>query len=109
MATRRDDGPDGGVGTIDRTVPRNETKRPRRHKVILYNDDVSMPWNVVTVLMKVFGMDRERATDVMEQAHTKGKSICGIYQLDVAQTKVEEAATVSRVLGEAIRFDHEPD
>ncbi|MBD3646073.1 MAG: ATP-dependent Clp protease adaptor ClpS, partial [Pseudomonadales bacterium] len=39
------------------------------------------------VLQIFFGMDREKATQVMLAVHTTGKATCGIFTRDIAETK----------------------
>jgi ATP-dependent Clp protease adaptor protein ClpS len=51
---------------------------------------------VVEVLQKFFGMDRERATQVMLKVHREGRGVCGLYPHDVAATKVEQVSSFSR-------------
>lgn len=101
---------DGGGGTdlLDRKQTKTATKRPRMYKVLLLNDDVSDPDNVVTVLRRVFAMDLGRATHVMMEAHTKGSALCATYTFEVAETKVAEARTASAQLDEDIAFAAEP-
>ncbi len=63
-------------------------KKPPLYKVILLNDDFTPMDFVVDILMDFFGMDSEKATNVMMQIHLKGLGVCGIYSKDVAETKV---------------------
>ena len=44
-------------------------------KVILWNDDVHSMDYVVLVLMRCLGMDLEKATQVMLEAHHNGQSV----------------------------------
>ena len=62
-------------------------KKPPLYKVVLLNDDYTPMEFVVEVLQVFFGMDREKATQVMLAVHTIGKASCGIYPRDVAETK----------------------
>ncbi len=104
--TDRRDG--GGTGLLDRKDARTRAKRPRMYKVLLLNDDVSDPDNVVTVLRRVFAMDLGKATHVMMEAHTKGSALCATYTYEVAETKVVEARAASDELDEDIKFVTEP-
>lgn len=52
-------------------------KRPARFRVLLLNDDYTPMDFVVDVLMKFFGMNEEKATQVMLLVHTQGKAVCG--------------------------------
>ncbi len=63
-------------------------KRPSMYKVILLNDDYTPMEFVVHVLEKFFGMNREKATQVMLNVHTKGIGVCGVFTREIAETKV---------------------
>jgi ATP-dependent Clp protease adaptor protein ClpS len=45
---------------------------------------------VVFVVQKFFNKTLEEATAIMVQVHTKGVGMCGIYTLEVAETKVAQ-------------------
>jgi ATP-dependent Clp protease adaptor protein ClpS len=62
-------------------------KKPPLYKVVLLNDDYSPMEFVVEVLQTFFGMNREKATQVMLAVHTQGKATCGIFPRDIAETK----------------------
>ncbi len=63
-------------------------KRPPLFKVLLLNDDYTPMEFVVHVLEHFFGMNREKATQVMLHVHTRGMGVCGVFTKDVAETKV---------------------
>jgi ATP-dependent Clp protease adaptor protein ClpS len=62
-------------------------KKPPLYRVVLLNDDYTPMEFVVEVLQLFFGLDRERATQVMLAVHTQGKATCGIFPRDIAETK----------------------
>ena len=62
-------------------------KKPPLYRVVLLNDDYTPMEFVVEVLQTFFGLDRERATQVMLAVHTQGKATCGIFPRDIAETK----------------------
>ena len=72
------------------------TRPPPLFKVILLNDDYTPMEFVVLVLQRFFGMDRERATQVMLKVHTEGVGICGVYPKDIAGTKVKQVTRFAR-------------
>ncbi len=41
-------------------------------------------------------MDRETATRITLEVHTRGKGICGIFTYEIAETKVEQINSYSR-------------
>ncbi|MDZ4727169.1 MAG: ATP-dependent Clp protease adapter ClpS [Leptospira sp.] len=65
-------------------------KKPSRYKVILINDDYTPQEFVVWVLANVFRRSIEESRKIMWTAHTTGTAVCGVYPLDIAQTKVQE-------------------
>jgi ATP-dependent Clp protease adaptor protein ClpS len=67
-----------------------ELREPSMYKVFLLNDDYTPMEFVVTLLEKLFGMDREKATRVMLLVHSQGKGVCGIYTYEIAETKVAQ-------------------
>jgi len=67
-------------------------KEPSMYRVFLLNDDYTPMEFVVTLLEKLFGMDREKATRVMLQVHSQGKGVCGIYTYEIAETKVAQVS-----------------
>jgi ATP-dependent Clp protease adaptor protein ClpS len=89
MATRRDPS----------TVLEQKESRvapPPMYQVVLLNDDFTPMEFVVGVLQKFFGMDREKATQVMLKVHRDGRGVCGVFPRDVAATKVEQVSSYSR-------------
>ncbi|MBU2964390.1 ATP-dependent Clp protease adapter ClpS [Amphritea sp. 2_MG-2023] len=64
-----------------------ELKRPSMYRVVLLNDDYTPMDFVIQILMGFFGMNQEKATQVMLAVHTKGKGVCGVFTRDVADTK----------------------
>ena len=75
---------------------RPELKEPSLYKVVLLNDDYTPMEFVVTMLEKLFGLDREKATRVMLQVHTQGKGVCGIFTYEIAETKVAQVNEYSQ-------------
>jgi ATP-dependent Clp protease adaptor protein ClpS len=71
-------------------------KRPPLYKVLLLNDDFTPMEFVVLVLKNFFGMDEEKATQIMLHVHTRGIGVCGVFSRDVAETKVKQVSDFSR-------------
>ena len=71
-------------------------KRPPMYKVILNNDDYTPMDFVVHILEIFFSMDRENATRIMLEVHTRGRGICGIFTHEIAETKVSQVNSYSR-------------
>ena len=71
-------------------------KRPPLYRVVLINDDFTPMEFVVEVLESVFAMERNKATRVMLEVHTKGKGICGVYGYEIAETKVAQVTGIAQ-------------
>lgn len=77
-------------------LEKSKVKPPRLYKVLLLNDDYTTMDFVVEVLQTVFGMDFERANQVMLKVHQEGSAVCGIYPKDLAETKVAQVVAFAR-------------
>jgi ATP-dependent Clp protease adaptor protein ClpS len=75
---------------------RPKLKDPAMYKVVLHNDDYTPMEFVVTLLEKLFGLDREKATRIMLLIHTHGKGVCGIFTYEIAETKVAQVNEYSQ-------------
>lgn len=88
--------PDDIGGDTDVEVAEPELKEPQMYKVVLLNDDYTPMAFVVQVLMQFFGMDENKASQVMLQVHQHGKGVCGTYPRDIAETKVIQVSEFAR-------------
>ena len=64
--------------------------------MVLINDDYTPMEFVVDILETVFAMERTRATQVMLEVHTKGKGICGVFNFEIAETKVAQVSAIAQ-------------
>lgn len=94
MRDDRDGDSDNQTGVI--TKSQSKTKKPSMYKVLLLNDDFTPMEFVVVVLMRLFGMDEQRASTVMMHVHRRGVGVCGIYPYEVAETKVNQVIDFAR-------------
>lgn len=85
--------PDYGL-VVEADKPKLE--EPPLYRVMLLNDDYTPMEFVVDVLQKIFSMDRQQATRVMLEVHTKGEGVCGVYTYEIAETKVAQVNSFSR-------------
>lgn len=77
-------------------VSRPEVQKPPLYQVLLLNDDYTPMDFVVDVLMRFFGMNPEKATQVMLHVHTRGKGVCGVFTREVAESKVAQVNDFAR-------------
>ncbi|MBT8108570.1 MAG: ATP-dependent Clp protease adapter ClpS [Gammaproteobacteria bacterium] len=95
MSEHRQDNPDTGNFDLAVEEARPKVKQPPLYRVVLINDDYTPMEFVVEILESVFGMERTRATQVMLEVHTKGKGVCGVYNFDIAETKVAQVMSIA--------------
>ncbi len=88
-------GADGDHGlAIEEARPR--IKKPPLYRVVLLNDDYTPMDFVVQILEKIFSMDRSSATRTMLQVHTRGKGVCGVFNYEIAETKVAQVTGLAQ-------------
>ena len=75
---------------------RPKLKEPPLYRVVLLNDDFTPMEFVVDILETVFSMERTRATQVMLEVHTKGKGVCGVFNFEIAETKVAQVMGIAK-------------
>ncbi len=88
---------------------REEVKEPPNYRVLLHNDDFSTKQFVVQMLITVFNKSLAEATEIMWRTHQSGVGLCGIYPLDVAETKVNVATEAARDAGFPLRLTMEEE
>ena len=78
-------------------------KEPSMFRVLLLNDDYTTMDFVIEILMDEFGKPYEIATEIMLNVHRKGIGVCGIYPLEIAETKVDTVHSRARERGYPLR------
>ena len=88
---QEDQGTSVAVATIEPKL-----KKPPLYRVVIFNDDYTPMEFVVYVLQTFFGIDRDKATQIMLAIHTQGKGVCGIFTKEVAETKAAQVNNFAR-------------
>ncbi|MEC7120259.1 MAG: ATP-dependent Clp protease adapter ClpS [Pseudomonadota bacterium] len=83
-------------------------ERPPLYAVILFNDDYTPMEFVIEVLQQYFGLDLDRATEVMLTVHYRGKGVAGVYPRDIAETKAQQVNNYARAQGHPLLCQIEP-
>lgn len=78
---------------------RETVKEPPRYAVILLNDNYTTFDFVVKVLVTVFQKSVANAITITNDVHQKGRGICGLYDRQIAETKVEMVEQMGRAEG----------
>ena len=88
-----------------RSNVRTAPKEPRKHNVIILNDDFTTFEFVIMVVMTVFGKTMAQAEEIAETTHIHKKATVGSYSLDIAKSKVAKATAMARAEGFPLRFE----
>ena|SRR5690606_32338253 len=72
------------------------TAEPPMWQVVLLNDDYTPMEFVVLVLQRFFGIEHDRAVQVMLKVHHEGRGVCGVFPYDIANTKVVQVSRFAR-------------
>ena len=88
---------------------REKLGRPKKYKVVFYNDDYT-PMNLVTlILMEVFNKGINEAKSIMMKVHKQGKGIAGFYSKQIAETKIQTNKMYAREAGYPRHAEAEPE
>ena len=71
-------------------------EEPKRYYVVMHNDDTTPFDFVIDVLVELFRHDEQTAADLANKIHVDEKAIVGMYNLEIAEQKIEETVRVSR-------------
>ena len=86
-----------------------EITEPPDYKVLLHNDDYTTKAFVVEILMVIFNKSLEEATHLMWYVHKNNIGVCGIYPLEVAETKIDQGMTLARKNGSPLKLTLEKE
>ena len=84
----------GGLGVLDRQD--RKTKKPRKFKCVMYNDDFTPMDVVVRILQQIFSKGDVEAVKLMLDVHEKGRGIAGVYSREIAETRCAMAMNMAR-------------
>ena len=86
---------------------KDDITEPPMYRVIIYNDDFTTKEFVVGILTAVFNKTIDEATRVMWHTHKNGRGLCGIYTLEVAETKTNLVAAAAKENGFPLKLNIE--
>jgi ATP-dependent Clp protease adaptor protein ClpS len=88
---------------------RQKIDRPKRYKVVLYNDDYTPMELVTSILIDVFNKGTQEAQTIMMKVHRGGRGVAGVYSKEIAETKVTTAKQFARDSGSPLHCESEPE
>ncbi|MGB0639127.1 MAG: ATP-dependent Clp protease adaptor ClpS [Myxococcota bacterium] len=93
----------------EETMVKERIKRPRRHKVLLHNDDFTPMEFVVEILESVFNRSSAEATRIMLAVHRSGVGIAGVYSREISEAKSTKTVRFARESGYPLLCTTEPE
>lgn len=94
---------------IEQTDTSADTIRPKKYRVVLFNDDYTPMDFVVHILERFFRKNKEEAIDIMLAVHNQGQATAGIYPYQVAEMKVAQVMDLARANEHPLRCDMTED
>jgi len=85
---------EGDVATEQET--QQKVDKPRMYKVLLHNDNYTTMDFVVMVLVSIFHKGETEAVQIMLDVHRKGIGLAGVYQREIAETKIHRVLQIAR-------------
>jgi len=81
---------------------------PKQYYVVMHNDEKTPFDFVVDILISLFNHDKDTAAELAHKIHTDGKAIVGMYNLEIAEQKIEETVKASRASNYPLSVSLEP-
>ena len=81
---------------IQLSPEKQKTKLPSIYKVIILNDDYTPMEFVVYTIQNVFKKSHDEATRIMLKIHTEGQGVCGMFPLEIAETKMKQVLNLAK-------------
>ncbi len=73
-----------------------EVKEPSMYQIVLLDNDYTPIEFVVAVIISVFGFSHDRAIKLAGDVHVNGRSVCGIFTKDIAETKSDKVNSLAQ-------------
>jgi ATP-dependent Clp protease adaptor protein ClpS len=89
--------------------PELEIDKPKLYKVLIHNDHYTTMEFVIEVLVTIFQKKAAEATKLMLDVHHKGAGLAGLYTLDIAKTKTNQANGLAKKRGFPLKTSYEAE
>ena len=86
----------------------NKIKEPSKYKVIVCNDDTTPVEFVILMLISVFRLNMDEATNLTLKVHHEGSAVAGIFSYEIAEQKTIDATNLARDNGYPLIIKVEP-
>jgi len=90
-------------------LTKKKTKKPRRYKVVIHNDDYTTMEFVVLVLRSIFKLTPAASTRLMLAIHKTGVGVAGVYAREIAEMRMEQVLQLAADQGHPLQCTMEPE
>jgi len=80
----------------DMVLEEERLQEPNLYQVFLHNDNYTSMDFVVMILTTIFHKSSDQSQSIMMAVHKRGFGIAGIYPLEIAETKIQQAENLAR-------------
>ena len=91
------------------TIVKSVSGEPKKHRVIVLNDDFTTFEFVIMIMTTVFLKTLQQAEEIAETTHIHQKATVGTYSYDIAKSKVAKATAMARAENYPLSFEIEPE
>ena len=93
--TNKNNNKESNTGVLIKEKTKVQT--PKMYTVVLLNDDYTPMEFVIYILQSIFKKNYEEAKNIMLLVHNEGKGICGIFPLDIAESRANQVIEFARI------------
>jgi ATP-dependent Clp protease adaptor protein ClpS len=84
-------------------------KKPRKFKVIFFNDDFTPFFFVEKILTIIFNKSEAEAIAIADKIHSENSAVVGVYPLEIAETKRAQTMYNAQQNSFPLHCEVEPD
>lgn len=79
-------------------------KEPTKYKIIIHDNPITSFDEVIFILSRCFNKTESQAIEIANQVHVNKKGLCGVYEKEVAESKMEAVGMAKNYL--IMNFNH---
>jgi len=96
------------IEIIEKPETITKTRTCPMYKVIMHNDEVTSMEFVTQMLVMIFNREIHDAIQIMLEIHNTGAGLAGVYAMEHAELKVDQAHSLARTRGFPLTCSIEP-
>jgi ATP-dependent Clp protease adaptor protein ClpS len=85
-------------------LEKDEIKERSKYKVIIHDNPVTSFDEVIFIISRVFNKTQAESEALAKEVHEKHKGVCGVYSLEIANTKIKATDMAKAYLCDVMPF-----